>query len=136
MRLMILTVLTATLAVVTFPVGAAEKCTLGLCKGDRVVIYDSSHRRTGTIEHRGRFDVHHVIVGDPRAVTTGIVKVVLIHPEARVHESAVLLAPCNVLIALLPGPFHDVPVLMRLRRHPRLDGMMRGVDIILQRHVF
>ena len=53
MRLMILAVLTATLAVVTFPVGAGEKCTLGLCKGDRVVIYDSSHRRTGTIENRG-----------------------------------------------------------------------------------
>ncbi len=53
MRILILAVLTATLAVVTFPVEAAEDYSFGLCKGDRVVIYDSNHRRVGTIENRG-----------------------------------------------------------------------------------
>ena len=48
-----LLILTATLAVLTFPVGAGEKCPLGLCKGERVIIYDQDHRRTHTIENRG-----------------------------------------------------------------------------------
>ena len=41
------------LMIISFPVEAAEDCSLGICKGDRVVIYDSNHRRTGTIENRG-----------------------------------------------------------------------------------
>ena len=53
MRILNLAVLTAFLAVVTFPVGAGEKCPLGLCKGERVIIYDQDHRRTHTIENRG-----------------------------------------------------------------------------------
>ena len=53
MRLMILAVLTATLAVVTFPVGAGEKNTLGLREGEKIIIYDRDHRRIGTIENRG-----------------------------------------------------------------------------------
>ena len=48
-----LLILTATVAVLTFPVGAGEKCPLGLCKGERVIIYDNNHRRIGTIENRG-----------------------------------------------------------------------------------
>ena len=54
MRLMILAVLTAFLAVPLVTIGPAfAKCTLGVCKGERVIIYDSNHRRTGTIENRG-----------------------------------------------------------------------------------
>ena len=53
MRILILAVLTATLAVVTFPVGAGEKNTLGLREGEKIIIYDRDHRRIGTIENRG-----------------------------------------------------------------------------------
>ncbi len=53
MRILILAVLTATL-LITMPVAATSaKCTLGVCKGERVIIYDSQYRRTGTIENRG-----------------------------------------------------------------------------------
>lgn len=48
-----LAVLAFALIANSFPVDAAEKCTLGVCKGERVIIYDSNHRRAGTIENRG-----------------------------------------------------------------------------------
>ena len=54
MRLMILAVLTATVVVVTAsPVAAGEKCVLGLCEGERLIVYDENHKRIGTIENRG-----------------------------------------------------------------------------------
>ena len=37
----------------SFPVDAGEKCPLGVCKGERVIIYDKDHRRIGTVENRG-----------------------------------------------------------------------------------
>ena len=41
------------LMIISFPVEAAEDCQLGLCKGDRVILYDQNHKRVGTIENRG-----------------------------------------------------------------------------------
>ena len=72
MRLMILAVLTATLAVVTFPVGAGEKCTLGLCKGQKVIIYDQNHKRVGTIENRG-YGTKRIQLRDNRNRITGYI---------------------------------------------------------------
>ena len=72
MRLMILAVLTATLAVLTFPVGAGEKCPLGLCKGERVIIYDQNHRRVGTIENRG-YGTKRIQLRDNRNRITGYI---------------------------------------------------------------
>ena len=34
-------------------VEAGEKCPLGICKGERVIIFDQNHRRTPTRENRG-----------------------------------------------------------------------------------
>ncbi len=34
-------------------VEAGEKCPLGLCKGERVILYNEDHRRVGTLENRG-----------------------------------------------------------------------------------
>jgi len=52
---MILAVLTAFLAVVliSLPAQAGEGCVLGLCKGEKVIVYDENRRRVGTIENRG-----------------------------------------------------------------------------------
>ena len=41
------------LMIISFPVEAAEDCQLGICKGDRVILYDQNHKRVGTIENRG-----------------------------------------------------------------------------------
>ncbi len=53
MRLMILAVLTAFLAVPLATSPAFAKCPLDICKGEKAIVYDENHRRVGTIEYRG-----------------------------------------------------------------------------------
>ena len=89
-----LLILTATLAVLTFPVGAGEKCPLGLCKGERVIIYDQNHRRTHTIENRG-YGVLQIRDNDNRRVGT-------IDSQGRTYDShrnrtGTIEAPANKL---------------------------------------
>ncbi len=53
---MIVAVLAVTLGLAAFmaqQVAGGERCPFGVCKGERVVIYDNQGRRTGTVENRG-----------------------------------------------------------------------------------
>ena len=48
-----LAILAFAFMIISFPVEAAEDCQLEICKGEKVIVYDSNHKRIGTIENRG-----------------------------------------------------------------------------------